>query len=286
MKILLTGGSGQLGTAIKEFKSSYDILSPTHIELDITDSNKFESIIQQYRPDIILNTAAYHNVIKCEQNPQLAFAVNAIAVHNLARLCEKYNIKFVTISTDYVFDGKKSTAYSEQDRTNPLQVYGASKFAGECLALAAAPDQTIIIRTCGLYGRYGARSKGGNFVLKRLQESKSERLIEMSCDQTVCPTSAFDLSSAILKLITQEHNAPGIYHLTSEGRCTWYEFTLAIYQILNISMEVTPVKRLQEPNEVKRPANSSLLNLNAKKLGIILPHWRESLEQFLQLLTR
>jgi dTDP-4-dehydrorhamnose reductase len=188
---------------------------------------------------------------------------------------------FVTFSTDYVFGGEKRTPYFEDDRPQPLQMYGISRVAGEFAALAAAPDQAIIIRTCGLYGASGAQSKGGNFVDKRIQDAGSHSSMEMGCDQVVSPTSTDDLSRAVWRLIAHSGCKPGIYHLANQGECTWYEFTQAIYEIAGLSVTVTPVDRGGMSGDMRRPLYSALGNAKARAMGIEMPHWRDGLKRYL-----
>ena len=168
MKILLIGKTGQLGGAIIEDSEhfGFEVFSFDKDELDVREEAQLREKLEKVKPDILINTAAYHVVPKCEENPQDAMAVNFSAVYNMARLCREYNIKFVTYSTDYVFDGEKGIPYNEDDRPNPLQIYGMSKLAGEYASLNYHTDGAVVIRTCGLYGgKEGSPEKGGNFVL-------------------------------------------------------------------------------------------------------------------------
>lgn len=160
-------------------------------------------------------------------------------------------------------------------------MYGISRVAGEFAIMSSAPDNSVIIRTCGLYGMSGARSKGGNFVDKRIADSKTERLLEIGCDQFVCQTYTGDLSKAVLMLIEHRDLKPAIYHLVNEGECTWYEFTKTIYEIMGLPVDVKPVDRGGPSGEMRRPLYSVLANTKAKALGIRLPHWRDGLEKYL-----
>ena len=218
----------------------------------------------------------------CETEYERAFRVNCIAIRNLARACEKIGALFVTFSTDYVFSGKKRTPYVEDDKPSPLQIYGITRLAGELAAIAVAPERTVIIRTCGLYGELGARSRGGNFVDKRIHDARYNDSIEMSCDQTVCPTYTEDLSKAVLQLITTEKVSSGIYHLVNEGECSWYEFTKAIYELMGLTIEVRPVDRKGLSGEMRRPLYSVLANTKARAMGIILPYWHDALKRCLK----
>lgn len=281
MKILLIGKTGQLGSSILSINTTHEIIAPDRAEIDIEDSHSIDKAIKNYRPDVIINTAAFHNVPQCESEPLKAFNVNVVSVRKLALACKEANVLLVTFSTDYVFGGEKRTPYIETDCPKPLQIYGISRLAGELVVKAAAPDNAIIIRTCGLYGFSGASSKGGNFVDKRIVDAKTNAQIEMGCDQVICPTFTHDLAIAVLKLIEQPDCKKGIYHLVNQGECTWHEFTKAIYEILGLNCKVIPVDRGGMSGEMRRPLYSVLANTKAKSLGIVLPHWRDALKQYL-----
>lgn len=282
MKILLIGKTGQLGGDIlNNAKDKHEIYAPTKNELDITNLKNIKDIVDDFKPDVILNTAAFHNVPLCEVEHEMAFRVNCIAVRDLASYCKLHGALFITFSTDYVFDGQKRTPYTEKDKPSPLQIYGISKLAGELSAMSVLPEKTVIIRTCGLYGMSGAKSKGGNFIDKRIQDAKSTNYLEMGCDQIICPTYTDDLSRAVLQLIEKQEVKPGIYHLVNEGECSWYDFTKAIYEIMNLNVRVEPVDRKGLSGEMRRPLYSVLANTKAKAMGITLPHWRDALKSYL-----
>jgi dTDP-4-dehydrorhamnose reductase len=282
MKILLIGKTGQLGGEILRNGGTHDIFAPGRDVLDVTCPSAMESLLRDHRPEVVINTAAFHNVPLCEVEWARAFQVNSVAVRNLATVCREVNALFVTFSSDYVFGGEKRTPYLEDDRPFPLQIYGMSRLAGEYAALSAAPDHAVVIRTCGLYGISGARSKGGNFVDHRIEDAKRNRTLEMSCDQVVCPTYACDLSIAVLALIQHPRLEPGIFHLVNEGECNWYEFTKAIYDTLKIESILTPVDRRGLSGTMRRPLYTVLANSKARALGVALPHWRDGLGRYLK----
>lgn len=281
MKILLIGRTGQLGSDLIRNNSAHEIIAPGRDELDISDITTVARSLNMVKPDILINTAAFHNVPQCEQEPGMAFRINCVAVRDLARLCSRLSITFVTFSSDYVFGGDKRTPYDESESPKPLQIYGISRVAGEYAAMSEAPERAIVIRTCGLYGRSGAQSKGGNFVDARIQDAKHTTVLEMSSDQVVCPTSTDDLSKATFRLLQHPGRKPGIYHLVSEGECSWYEFTKAIYEIMEISIDLRSVDRGGRSGDMRRPSYSVLSNTKAKALGITLPSWRDALERYL-----
>ena len=281
MRILIIGKTGQLGSALIEDATAlgHEIFAPSKHELDITNKQSFLTALKLFSPDVVINTAAYHNVPLCEVNPMVAFQVNSIAVKEMAEISSDFNAWFVSFSTDYVFDGKKKEPYTESDIPNPLQIYGLSKLAGE-YAVISYP-KSIIIRTCGLYGLQGATSKGGNFVDNRIGDAGKNTRLEVSNDQTVSPTYAGDLSKAVLQLITHPLKEPGIYHLVNQGYCTWYEFTKEIFKILDISIELVPVDRKGKTGSMRRPLFSALRNEKAAKIGIDLPDWKDGLSRYL-----
>lgn len=281
MNILLIGRTGQLGGSILREKTSHRIYSPDRTKLDIESKESCESMIAKFRPDVVINTAAFHNVPQCEVEPQRAFGVNCQAVRDLALMCKKAEIILVTFSTDYVFGGEQNIPYKENDRTNPLQMYGISRLAGELVALATAPQHAIVIRTCGLYGLSSTSSKGGNFVDKRIADAQTHTQLEMGCDQVVSPTYTVDLAKAVLKLIEHPQLVPGIYHLVNEGECTWFEFTEVIYESMGLNINLRPVNRGGMSGEIRRPLYSALANTKASVLGITLPHWRNALGRYL-----
>lgn len=282
MKILLIGKTGQLGGDILRNGGAHEIHAPDMEVLDITRPETVRAAISGFRPDVVINTAAFHNVPQCEIEPLEAFRVNCVAVRDLAAACREADARLVTFSTDYVFGGEKRTPYREDDRPGPLQIYGTSKLAGEYAALSTAPSHSIVVRTCGLYGITGAESKGGNFVDKRIAEAESRIPLEMGCDQTVSPTWTGDLSLAVLRLIAHPAAAPGIYHLVNDGECSWYDLTKEVLQLVGLEIEVKPVDRKGLSGTLRRPLYSVLANWKARALGITLPHWKESLASYLR----
>lgn len=283
MRILLIGRTGQLGGDLVRNNPGHDLIAPARDELDLGRSDQVREAVEKYHPEVVINCAAFHNVPRCEEQPETAFRVNCVAMRDLAATCQERDIKLVTFSSDYVFGGEKRTPYGEADFPAPLQIYGMSRLAGEYAVLSAAPNQGIVIRTCGLYGQSGAASKGGNFVDGRVADGLTGKTVEMSADQTVAPTSTSDLSKAVFSLISHDKAAPGIYHLINEGQCTWYEFTQEIIDVLALQAKVVPVDRGGRTGSMRRPLYSVLANNKAKALGITLPPWREALRRYLEI---
>jgi dTDP-4-dehydrorhamnose reductase len=284
---MLIGQTGQLGRALlATCPDGFSIIAPERQELCLENPKSIRTTFERCAPDLVINTAAFHVVRSCEGDPGRAMRINFMAVAELAQLCKIRGVRFVTFSSDYVFDGSKGSPYTESDLPSPLQTYGVSRFAGECAARSLWTDGSYIVRTCGVYGQGGSRSKGGNFVLDRIKQARNLEPFAVSSEQIVSPTSAKSLALATWKLI--RFNSPaGIYHLCDEGQCSWFEFTKEILALCKIPCEVLPIDRNGRFDEVPRPLFSALENCAAKALGIELPPWRDALRKFLttELLT-
>jgi dTDP-4-dehydrorhamnose reductase len=278
--VLLIGANGQLGNdLLRVFRDAGDeVMAFTHAQLDVCSGERVFEAIAQAKPDVVLNTAAFHKVEECEKKPALAFEVNGSAAMNLALACNKSNAVLVQFSTDYVFDGKKNSPYEETDLPAPLNVYGASKLAGEHL-IAYNSDRYFVIRTCGLYGIAGSSGKGGNFVENMLKKAIAGDAIRVVADQVLTPTYTVDLAEATRKLIMTE--AFGLYHLTSEGQCSWYEFTRGIFDRAGVATQLTAVKTADFPSPVKRPAYSVLSKSKIRSMGLQIPSWQDALSRYL-----
>ena len=282
MKFLLIGRTGQLGGDLLKNGAGHDWISPGRDELDVERPEQVRAMIEVAKPDAVINCSAFHNVPLCEQEPDRAFRVNCTAMRDLARACADTGTRLVTFSSDYVFGGDRREPWTEADLPHPLQIYGISRLAGEHAVMAAAPSLAMVIRTCGLYGASGARSKGGNFVDGRVADARAGKTIEMACEQVVAPTATDDLARAVLALVAHPGAGPGLYHLTCEGECSWYDFTVAIVDALRLPCRVVPVDRGGVTGGMRRPLYSVLANRRAAALGIRLPHWRESLERYVR----
>jgi dTDP-4-dehydrorhamnose reductase len=282
MRILLIGRTGQLGGDLLRHGGDHQLTAPARDELDICRPEQVRAAIEKTHAELVINCAAFHNVPLCEEQPEQAFRVNCVAVRDVASACRDAGARFITFSSDYVFGGDKRSPYGEDALPCPLQMYGMSRLAGEYAALSAAPEHAVVVRTCGLYGASGARSKGGNFVDGRVADGKSGKTIEMASEQTVAPTSTDDLAKAVLALAAHPGLKPGVYHLVNEGECSWYELTLAIMEILKLPAKVVPVDRGGRSGAMRRPLYSVLANRKARSLGIVLPPWRDALERYLR----
>lgn len=282
MKILLVGKNGQLGRELNNqlSQTTHTVVSAGREEVDITDKLAVEKIIQHHKPEIVINASAFNNTSLAEDEPGKAFEVNTYAIQNLAKSSNKAGAQFVTFSTDYVFNGSKQNTYSEDDLPSPIQMYGISKVAGEYAAASYNP-QSVIIRTCGVYGGTEGSSVKGNFVLNILKKAKEQQEIEVVDDQIVTPTYAVDLASATIALLEKKAEQ-GIYHLINEGHCSWAEFALEIIRLSNMSVTIKSVSMKDMKVTVPRPLYSVLANNKAKSMGIQLPTWQDAVSRYMQ----
>jgi dTDP-4-dehydrorhamnose reductase len=281
VKVLLIGASGQLGSdVLRVFQAAGDVVLPfTHAQLDVCSEERVSEVISQAKPDVVLNTVAFHKVEECEKKPALAFQVNGTAAMNLGLACKLSGAILVHFSTDYVFDGKKNAAYEETDLPAPLNVYGVSKVVGEHL-IASTTDRYFVIRTCGLYGTAGSSGKGGNFVENMLKKAIAGDAIRVVADQVLTPTYTVDLAEATRSLIMTE--AFGLYHLSSEGQCSWYEFARNIFECAGVAAQLTGVKTSDFPSPIKRPSYSVLSKAKVRGLRLSIPSWPDALSRYLQ----
>jgi dTDP-4-dehydrorhamnose reductase len=285
MKIFLIGKNGQVGEEIvkQSAEMGFKIISFDSRELDITDHEKVKQKIEKHKPDAIINTAAYHIVSDCERFIDKAFSINVFAVKNLASICSANNIRFVNYSSDKVFDGKKHTPYRETDKTNPLQIYGLTKLAGEIIA-ANYNNDTINIRTCGIYGGLtGSRVKKGNFVLYILKEAKTKKELEISSEQIASFVHAKDLARATLLLLDKKAKK-GIYNIVNEGYGSWAEFAQEIVKLNKLKLKIIPVNRKGVYGDTRLPEFTAMDISKIKKLGISLPTWQTGLQEYLHFL--
>lgn len=250
-RTLITGGGGQLASDLEARVDGAVAL--THAQLDIGDSEGLARAFDEHTPELVLNCAAFHNVDACEREPDSAWAINVRAVRELAQLCDSHGAKLVHLSTNYVFDGRRAEPYGEDDLPSPRSVYALTKLAGEYAALAYAPG-ALVVRTAGLYGLAGSASKGGNFVERMIGRARGGDALRMVADQRLQPTFTADLADAILAAVERE--AEGVLHLTADGACSWYEFTLAILEGAGLDVPVEPVDTT--PGPIDRPLNGVL----------------------------
>ncbi|HUA10095.1 MAG TPA: dTDP-4-dehydrorhamnose reductase [Candidatus Acidoferrales bacterium] len=278
MKVLLVGGSGQLGSEIRGRWSQDEIVAPPHSELSLEETGDLELAIDAESPELVVNCAAFHNVDLCESQPEAAFSVNALAVDRAAALCQARDIAFVTISTDYVFDGRASRPYAENDCPNPVSAYGASKLAGEQLVLRR-DMKAYVVRTCGVYGVAGSKSKG-TFVDRIIAQARAGETPRVVSDVIASPTYAGDLAAALRKLIAT--GAYGLYHAANPGPVSWYDFASAALELAGVAQRIEPISASQWKAPARRPAFSALAIPKLAALGIAMPPWREGIAAYLR----
>ncbi|SCB80120.1 dTDP-4-dehydrorhamnose reductase [Gilliamella intestini] len=277
MKVLLTGANGQLGHCFKDiFPSDWQLLATDSLQLDITDGLAVNNFVALHRPDAIVNAAAYTAVDKAEDEYELAYKVNAIGPKNLAIAAKKYHAKLVHVSTDYVFDGTKSSPYLENDLTNPVNVYGETKLAGE-LSVLDNYSSTIVIRTSWVFSEYG-----NNFVKTMLKLSQTRPELTIIDDQLGCPTYAGDIAKTILEMLMNDIQG-GIYHYCGNESTSWFLFGQKIFDIAldqNLLFQVpviSPINSQSFPSKAKRPLYSVMSMDKIKKYNLSGSNWEEQL---------
>lgn len=277
MKVLILGSRGMLGhDLLRAFANSgHETVAAGRAELDITDARAVSRFIQRLRPRWVILAAAYTRVDDCESNRDLAFAVNAQGPKQVASACREANAGLCFVSTDYVFDGGKATPYTEEDATNPQNVYGESKLAGE-KNVREVCDEFLIVRSSWLYGLHGK-----NFVETILEKAQSQPELNVVDDQVGAPTWTADLAAGIVSLV--EKGAAGVVHVTNAGSCSWYEFAKHILQLGGVTgVAVHPVSSGQFQAPARRPAYSRLASGRFQKLaGHALQPWQHALAQYL-----
>lgn len=281
-KILVTGANGQLGQCLQKISSQFEefeFIFTDSETLDITNKEEVNDFFWQNAPDFCINAAAYTAVDLAETDIEKAFLVNADGAENLAEACAENNAQFIHVSTDYVFDGENNLAYTEEDFTNPLGVYGASKLAGDELALEVNPC-SVILRTSWVYSEFGK-----NFVKTMLNLFATKEELSIVADQFGQPTNANDLAEAIMKIIKSEKITPGIFNFSNLGRISWFDFAEKIAELSEAKIKLNAIETSQYPTPAKRPKNSVLdLGKISKTYAIQLKPWEESLEDCVQIL--
>ena len=282
MRVAVIGANGQLGTDIVEIlkeDSSFEVIPLTHKDLDVTIPETLK-VLKELKPDIIINTAAYVRVDDAELYPEKAFAVNAIGALNVARIASEIDAINVYISTDYVFDGEKGKPYTEEDVPNPINVYGTSKYTGEIFTRNYS-RKYYIIRVASLYGKAGARGKGGNFVNWVIERAKLGDELKIVDDQFMSPTYTMDVARTLKEFLKLKPEF-GVYHMVNKGYCSWYEFAKAIFEILGWDVRVKPIKSSELNRLARRPKFSALENMKLHRLNIKMPPWKDGLKRYLK----
>ena len=285
-KILVTGASGQLGSEIRHLSgaySQYECVYTDSVELDITDTAAVQKSAKENSYYAIINCAAYTAVDKAETDKEKAYLINATGAANLASAAAATGANFVHISTDFIFDGTHSQPIVEDDKPNPLSVYGASKLNGEIQVLKANPD-TLLIRTSWVYSSYGA-----NFVKTILRLCRERESLNVIYDQVGTPTYARDLAQFILSTLDTavEQKISGVFHYSNEGVASWYDFAIAIRDLAGLKTKISPIETSQYPTPATRPRYSVLNKAKIKKtFGIDIPYWSESLTRAMDIIQK
>lgn len=283
MKLLITGGNGQLGWEFTQLPlTDFEITALSHTEFDINNASQIKKQLAIHQPNIVINTAAYTAVDKAEQEIDLAFKINRDGAHLLAQACAAQHLPLIHLSTDYVFDGKQHRPYKETDPTTPLNIYGASKLAGE-IDVRKYCDQHIILRVSGVFGMHG-----NNFVKTILRTAQEKEALRIVADQTICPTPATAIAETIIticKKIITENNLWGTYHYCSDEPTNWHQFAEAIialtekYKSLTVK-KLIPIPSAEYKSPARRPAYSVLdCNKLQKNFGITPCSWQLGLTE-------
>ena len=274
--ILVTGSTGQLGSdVVKELlKRGYSTLSPNRSELNLCSEDNIRNYILNSNCEAIVHCAAYTQVDKAEDEKDLCIKINATATKHIAKCAKILDIPMIYISTDYVFDGTKDGKYTENDETNPINIYGESKLAGEKYVQEIL-DKYYIVRTSWVFN-----INGKNFIETMLRLSKANNQLSIVNDQIGSPTYTKDLSRLLVDML--ETSKYGLYHATNEGYCSWYEFANTIFKLANINIDIKAINSNEYVSRAKRPLNSKLSKDKLIEYGFKpLPHWEDALKDYL-----
>ncbi len=278
-RIAVVGANGQLGRDLMRAFADRAPVGLEHRFVDLEDPASLAAMLARYRPTLVVNTAAYHQVELCEVHPERAFAVNALGVDALAGACALAGAALVHVSTDYVFAGDATQPYDERDAAQPVNVYGASKLAGELLVRRHG-ERHFIVRTSGLYGRAGSSTKGYTFIERVLQQAERGEPVRVVDDIVFSPSYTLHVAQAIRRIV--ESGAFGTYHATNAGLCSWYEFAREAFALAGLEPDFEAIKYDGYNTYVKRPRFSALEHGEISRQGIApVPDWREGLRAYL-----
>lgn len=279
-RVAVIGARGQLGSdLVRVLSEHYEVVGLTHEELEVSDPASIERVLGGQVWAAIINTAALHKVENCEAEPERSFEVNALGALYGARIAKTTGAKYVFISTDYVFDGAKGAPYLESDPPKPLNVYGASKVAGEHLCRITL-ENTLVLRISSVFGKAGASGKGGNFIETILQKARSGGPLRVVADQFMSPSYTLDVAELLLKLLQQD--VRGIVHGANLGVCSWHSFAQEAVRLCGLEVPVEPISASSFPSPIKRPAYSALGSERLSALGLQPRPWTEALRDYLR----
>lgn len=280
MRIALLGAYGQLGTDLRGALAGHEVVPFGRADFDVRDTVQARELLLACRPDVVINTTAFHRVELCEGDPDTAFAINASAPAQLAKLARELRAGFVHVSTDYVYGGTDVRPLTEAVPPAPVQVYGATKAAGEWMVLLAHPD-SLVVRSSGLYGVAGASGKGGNFIQTVIRLAREKGELKIVNDQFLSPTYTADLADGICKLV--EHEVSGLFHITNDDSCSWWDLACHVVAAADLRVVVRPVSTAEFGAPVRRPPYSVLDNARWRELGLKpLRPWREAVKAYLE----
>ena len=283
MKFAVIGARGQVGSEVVRAAkaSAHDVVSIDHDCCEVTEGDSVRRALQAAAPlDIVVNTAAFHRVDECETHPDRAVAVNARGAFNVAAAAKAASASVVYISTDYVFDGAKRKPYLETDASAPLNVYGATKYAGEELTRQENP-RSFIVRISSVFGLAASSGKGSNFVNRMLAAARAGEQPQVRDDLTMSPTSAADAAELLVALLEREAQ-PGTYHLANAGSCTWLDLANAVFELCGLHVRAVPAKSAERPGLARRPQYSALASERLSEFGLSARPWRDALRDYLR----
>jgi len=279
MKVAIIGANGQLGSDLANAFGE-KALPLSHAEIEVKDINSCIKALKNV--DVVINCAAYVKVDDSEDHPEEAFMVNAIGARNVALVCNEKQMKNIYISTDFVFDGNMNKPYQEDDNPNPINTYGLSKYAGEILTRnLSLPKKYYIIRSSSLYGEKGARGKGGNFVDWMIEKANNNEVIKVVDDIVMSPTYTKD-AAEMVKTIIEKELPYGIYHVSNQGYCSWFDFAKKIFDFLDIDAKLFPIKSDELDRKARRPKFSTLESKKLNSFGLRMRNWEDALKDYLR----
>lgn len=279
MKIVVTGGSGQLGTALRGMLTDdgHEVYAPPRHELDLEDGRRVRELIEYLRPDAVVHAGALTNVDECERDPAKAYRINALSTRCISKACRLIDSLLVYVSTDFVFDGTAKGPYVESDHPNPINIYGSTKLAGE--RAASLVERHVIVRTAWLFG-----PEGRNFprtILRLAQTQPELRVVE---DQTGSPTAAPDLARAIVRLLSSDRY--GTYHVVNSGTCSWHGLAKCVLAAAGIERPIIPILSTELDRPARRPTYSALSTAKIEQhLGFRLRHYTEAVREYVPQLS-
>ncbi len=282
MKAAVIGANGQLGTEVcRAYEGAgYEVAALTHADLAVEDRAQTRDVLGDLGPDVVVNTAAMHHLERCEEDPARAFAINGEGARNVALQAQDLGAALIHVSTDYVFDGAATTPYTEADCPRPLNVYGTTKLCGEHFVRALC-ERHLVVRVSGLFGDAPCRAKGGlNFVDLMLHLARNRGAVRVVDDERVSPTTCRSVADNLVPL--GESGATGVFHMTSQGECTWYEFAARIFELAKVEVQLDRADPGEFASVVARPAYSVLDNAALRAADLDrMPHWTDALGWYL-----